>query len=54
MAANQLDRVSHTKAVLVGPSVQIPITDGRLNLGNWQGMYQTDSQIDPSTEIHLT
>ena len=28
----------HTKSVLVGPSIQIPITDGRLNLGTWQGM----------------
>lgn len=31
-------RVSHTKATLVGTSVQIPITNGRLNLGTWQGI----------------
>ncbi|KLO14478.1 hypothetical protein SCHPADRAFT_313486 [Schizopora paradoxa] len=36
------DSVSHTKSVLVGPSIQIPITDGRLNLGTWQGIYLTE------------
>ncbi|PPQ88669.1 hypothetical protein CVT25_010245 [Psilocybe cyanescens] len=29
-------RVSHTKASLIGSSITIPITDGRLNLGTWQ------------------
>jgi len=33
------DSVSHTKTSLIGPSIQIPITDGRLNLGTWQGIY---------------
>lgn len=32
------DSVSHTKTSLIGPSVTIPITDGRLNLGTWQGI----------------
>jgi len=36
------DSVSHTKATLVGPSIQIPITNGRLNLGTWQGIYLTE------------
>lgn len=31
------DSVSHTKTSLIGASIQIPITDGRLNLGTWQG-----------------
>ncbi len=30
---------AHIKSVLVGSSVSIPITDGRLNLGTWQGIY---------------
>jgi len=30
---------AHIKASLMGSSVQIPITDGRLNLGTWQGVY---------------
>ncbi|SPO21826.1 related to UPF0047 domain protein [Ustilago trichophora] len=33
------DSVSHTKASLIGPSITIPITDGRLNVGTWQGVY---------------
>ncbi|MDD2196446.1 MAG: secondary thiamine-phosphate synthase enzyme YjbQ [Bacteroidales bacterium] len=33
------DMPAHIKASLVGFSVQIPITNGRLNLGTWQGIY---------------
>ncbi len=33
------DMPAHIKASLMGASVQIPITDGRLNLGIWQGVY---------------
>ena len=33
------DMPAHIKAALLGPSLQIPITDGRLNLGTWQGIY---------------
>lgn len=33
------DSVSHTKTSIIGPSIQIPITGGRLNLGTWQGIY---------------
>ena len=33
------DMPAHIKASLLGTSVQIPITQGRLNLGIWQGIY---------------
>ncbi len=33
------DMPAHIKSVLAGSSVSIPITDGRLNLGTWQGIY---------------
>ena len=33
------DMPAHIKASLMGTSVQIPITDGKLNLGIWQGIY---------------
>ena len=33
------DMPAHAKATLVGSSVTIPITNGRLNLGIWQGIY---------------
>lgn len=33
------DMPAHIKASLVGSNIQIPITDGKLNLGIWQGIY---------------
>jgi secondary thiamine-phosphate synthase enzyme len=33
------DMPAHIKASLMGTSVQIPITNGRLNMGTWQGVY---------------
>ena len=33
------DMPAHIKASLLGASVMIPITSGRLNLGTWQGIY---------------
>ena len=33
------DMPAHIKASLLGSSVTIPITNGRLNLGTWQGIY---------------
>jgi secondary thiamine-phosphate synthase enzyme len=33
------DMPAHAKSTLVGSSVTIPITNGRLNLGIWQGIY---------------
>ena len=33
------DMPAHIKASLLGGSLQIPITNGRLNLGTWQGIY---------------
>lgn len=33
------DMPAHIKSALTGVSLQIPITNGRLNLGIWQGVY---------------
>ena len=33
------DMPAHLKSSILGPSVQVPITAGRLNLGIWQGIY---------------
>lgn len=33
------DMPAHIKASLMGASVQIPITEGKLNLGTWQGIF---------------
>jgi secondary thiamine-phosphate synthase enzyme len=33
------DMPAHVKTSLLGPSVTIPVSDGRLALGTWQGIY---------------
>lgn len=33
------DMPAHIKTVLIGTSLNIPITNGKLNLGTWQGIY---------------
>ena len=33
------DMPAHIKSSLMGASVTIPVTNGRLNLGTWQGIY---------------
>lgn len=33
------DMPAHIKAVLIGPSLTLPIRDGRFYLGTWQGVY---------------
>ncbi len=33
------DMPAHIKSSLMGASVQIPITNGKLNLGTWQGIF---------------
>ena len=33
------DITAHLKSSLLGSSISIPITDGKLNLGTWQGIY---------------
>ena len=33
------DMPAHIKSSMIGNSLTIPVTDGRLNLGTWQGIY---------------
>jgi len=33
------DMPAHIKAVLLGSSVSVPVLNGKLNLGTWQGIY---------------
>ena len=33
------DMPAHIKASIFGPSVTVPVTDGRFALGTWQGVY---------------
>jgi len=41
------DSVSHTKTSLIGATISLPITDGRLNLGTWQGIYLCEFRHAP-------
>ena len=40
------DMPAHAKCSLFGVSLTIPITDGRLNLGTWQGIYLCEFRDD--------
>lgn len=42
------DMPAHIKASLMGSSVQIPITNGKLNLGTWQGVYLCEHRNNAS------
>ena len=33
------DMPAHLKSSLLGSSINMPLTDGKLNLGTWQGVY---------------
>ncbi len=38
---------SHLQATLMGPSLSVPITDGRLVLGTWQQIFHIDCDVKP-------
>lgn len=42
------DMPAHIKASLMGASVQIPITNGKLNMGIWQGIYLCEHRNNAS------
>ncbi len=42
------DMPAHLKASLMGSSIQLPITKGRLNLGIWQGIYLCEHRNNAS------
>jgi len=43
------DSASHTKTSLIGTTVSVPITEGKLNLGTWQGIYLTEFRYTEHT-----
>jgi len=49
------DMPAHFKSSMFGVSLNIPVTDGRLNLGIWQGIYLNEHRDFPSRrEIVIT
>lgn len=43
------DMPSHIKAALTGVSLTVPVQDGALALGTWQGIYLWEHRADPHT-----
>lgn len=49
------DMPAHIKSSLLGSSVQMPISNGQLNLGSWQGIYLCEHRnYGGSRELVLT
>jgi secondary thiamine-phosphate synthase enzyme len=40
------DMPAHIKASLLGPSLTLPVSDGRFALGTWQGIYLCEHRED--------
>lgn len=40
------DMPAHVKAALIGPSLTLPVSKGRLVLGTWQGVYLCEHRDD--------
>jgi secondary thiamine-phosphate synthase enzyme len=41
------DMPAHAKAMLTGVSLQVPVIDGTLALGTWQGIYVVEHRARP-------
>jgi len=49
------DMPAHIKASIIGNSINIPITNGRLNMGIWQGIYLCEFRnASSSRKLFLT
>ncbi len=46
------DMPAHLKSMLLGTSLTIPVTHGKLNLGTWQGIYLFEHR-DHATSRHI-
>lgn len=43
------DMSAHIRSVLTGCSLSLPVGDGRLDLGTWQGVYLWEHRTSPHT-----
>jgi len=43
------DMAAHARSVLTTHSLQIPVADGKLALGTWQGIYLWEHRLAPHT-----
>ena len=42
------DMPAHIKSIIIGSSISIPISNGNLNFGTWQGIYLCEHRDNPS------
>jgi secondary thiamine-phosphate synthase enzyme len=42
---------SHLQATLLGPSLTVPVSDGRLVLGTWQQIFHLECDVKPRRRI---
>ena len=52
-AAGDDNGFSHLRASFIGPSLTVPIVDGRLQLGTWQQIVLIDCDTHPRTRNYL-
>jgi secondary thiamine-phosphate synthase enzyme len=49
------DMPAHVRATLTATSLSVPLVDGRLHLGTWQGLYLYEHRTAPhQRRVHLT
>lgn len=49
------DMPGHIRSIVTGMDITVPVTDGRLNLGTWQGIYLYEHRSAPHTrEVVVT
>ncbi len=52
-AAGDDNGFSHLRASFIGPSLTVPVADGRLQLGTWQQIVLIDFDVRPRTRSYL-
>lgn len=50
---NEGNSDAHVKSSLVGPSIQIPLKNGNLTLGTWQGLFFCEFDGPRSRTLHV-
>ena len=45
------DMPAHIKSTIIGNTLIIPISNGKLNLGTWQGIYLFEHRLNPQKRI---
>lgn len=52
-AAGDENGFSHLRASFIGPSLSVPVVDGRLQLGTWQQIVLIDFDVRPRQRSYL-